>query len=402
MGDLDSSRGPMTKDQLAHLLVERIKTAGEPGDVRYDAEKGSLSKAGGGILNLENAYKEYSTADDSLREKIIKKWVRAWFLPHKEMPDEFEDVQPDLMPAIRGRGYFELNDLRMQLDNEGLPAWPHQPVGTHLALGLVYDMHEAMRAIKQSDLDQWGLTFYEAQEVALDNLRNLNHAFIGPESGAGVYMSANRDSYDASRLMMLEIIKTFNVKGDTVAMVPNRDTLIVTGSEDTEGLTAMLAITKDAVRQPGFVSTIALRLEDEEWVPWLPPPEHPLFNEFKLLRMASLDDDYGTQKALLDKLHAKTGEDVFVSSFKATQNEKTGRVASYGVWVAGITSWIPATDVVAFVRDPNERPRMYDWERVVQVLGDLMDPLDVYPERYLIQEFPSDAQFAALGEESKL
>ena len=42
--------------------------------------------------------------------------------------------------------------------------------------------------------------------------------------------------------------------------------------------------------------------------------------------------------------------------------------------------------------------RAYDWDRVVQVAKHLMKPLDIYPPWYEVTEFPTDEQFAAMGE----
>ena len=36
-------------------------------------------------------------------------------------------------------------------------------------------------------------------------------------------------------------------------------------------------------------------------------------------------------------------------------------------------------------------------ERVRQTVGDLMRPQGLYPERYLVQEFPSEQQLATIG-----
>jgi len=71
---------------------------------------------------------------------------------------------------VRGRGYFDLTCLRAELETGKKQDWPYQPIGEHLAAGLVYDLPGALRVIRQEDLDEWGVTFYEAMEVALENL----------------------------------------------------------------------------------------------------------------------------------------------------------------------------------------------------------------------------------------
>jgi hypothetical protein len=66
---------------------------------------------------------------------------------------------------------------------------------------------------------------------------------------------------------------------------------------------------------------------------------------------------------------------------------------------SGCTAWLPQTDILAFMRDPQDKPRMFSWDRVVGVVGDMMEPLDMYPPRFRVSEFPTEEQIAAMGEE---
>jgi hypothetical protein len=40
---------------------------------------------------------------------------------------------------------------------------------------------------------------------------------------------------------------------------------------------------------------------------------------------------------------------------------------------------------------------MVEWQKVTDVAGDLLEPLDIYPFRYRVRELPSDKQLAAMG-----
>jgi hypothetical protein len=40
---------------------------------------------------------------------------------------------------------------------------------------------------------------------------------------------------------------------------------------------------------------------------------------------------------------------------------------------------------------------MVPWDRAVEVLGGLMEPLGMWPERWRVHEFPSDEQLKAAG-----
>ena len=77
-----------------------------------------------------------------------------------------------------------------------------------------------MRSITQENLDGWGVTFYEAMEAARHNLTQLEHAFIGPKEGEGVYLCAATDGYDSSRLILLDLIRQLRVAGTSWRWFP--------------------------------------------------------------------------------------------------------------------------------------------------------------------------------------
>jgi hypothetical protein len=268
----------------------------------------------------------------------------------------------------------------------------------YLVVGLVYDMREAIRTIHQDDLDKWGVTFYEALEIARDNLSQLPQQVIGPAEGEGVYLSAMGDSYDSSRLLLLDLIRQFKVKGDPVAMVPNRNALIVTGSEDVEGLKGMLALAKEPLQQPYSIGGIVMRLEGDDWATWLPDPAHPLYKEFRLMQIQTHGQEYNEQTEILNKLHEIKGEDIFVASYSALENKETGKLSSYCVWGKNILTLLPKTDAVAFIQE-NAEPIIAEWDRVVETVGNLMKPLDMYPPRWKVSEFPTEEQLALIGKE---
>ena len=51
---------------------------------------------------------------------------------------------------------------------------------------------------------------------------------------------------------------------------------------------------------------------------------------------------------------------------------------------------------IAFTQEGRD-PLMADWDRVVEVVGHLMEPLDIYPQRFRVSDFPTDEQLAAIG-----
>ncbi len=385
-----------TKDDFAQLMIDRIQQAGEKGSIAYQPDEFRLRGEGqrSAALMLTNAYREYCAADEEKRERVLKHWVRNWFSLLRDMPEEFEDVRPDLLPIVRSRSHFELNQLRSLVESGTPISWPYVPLGEHFGVALVYDLPDAMRSIPQANLDAWGLTLYEALEIARENLASLPAKFIGPQSGEGVYLSATGDNYDASRILSAELIGQFQLHGDPVAMIANRDNLIVAGADDSEGLEAMLKMAAEALEQLRPISSVAVRFDGVDWVPWLPADSHRLHKPFRRFFFDSLGRDYAEQKALLDRLHAKTNEKVFVATFNVVQDPQ-GRLLSYAVWTESVSSLLPQTDMVVFGGMEGE-PTMVPWPQAMEQVGHLLEPVDIYPPRYSVRGFPSAEQLAAM------
>jgi hypothetical protein len=196
------------------------------------------------------------------------------------------------------------------------------------------------------------------------------------------------------------------VDGDPVVMVPNRDTLLLTGSEDEAGLGIMAAAAEAATQQPRPIHTMPIRLEFGSWTPFLPPKELPAYLRFKQMMINSQGQDYEEQRALLTTTHQKQSEDIFVASYSAMRNTRTGELASFCTWTRGVDSLLPRTDLIHLV--DLERPdgqkvvASVSWERVEEIVGDLLEPLGIYPERHRARDFPSEAQIKSIKAEGGL
>jgi hypothetical protein len=404
MGILDKIFGPATKDKFAKLVMDGVRRAGETRKLDYDRQQFRLRPLGEPwpIMNLGNMYDEFCSAAAEAREQVVRTAVRNWFADRKELPALFEDVHPDLLPSVRSRSYGEFTLLQLEVAGAVEANWPQHIIGDHLAVGLVYDMPDSMRLIQQGDLDDWGVTFYEALEAARDNLKQMpEQVFLSPRDG--VYVSATGDNYDASRMVLLDVIRQLPVQGDYVAMIPNRDTLLITGSEDDEGLTVMATFAERALQQPRPITAIAFRLDGDDWTTWLPETDQPPYKLLKLLQVQSLGQEYGEQKELLDQLNERTGDPAYVAQFSGIEEKATGEIFSYCVWPEGIEALLPRTDRLLFFRGKNESKdgtivAAGQWEQVAEIVGDMLQPMyDRYPERFRVREFPSREQLKAIG-----
>jgi hypothetical protein len=275
---------------------------------------------------------------------------------------------------------------------------PHQIIGEHLCAILAYDLPTSMATINDEQLEKWGVTFYEAMEVARQNLEETTKQVA---QAGSLYIVTHGDSYDSSRLLLTDRMRKLDFQGDIITLVPNRDSLFLAGSDDPEALAIMAELAKEPLEGPRSISGIAFRLVDDEWEPWLPPVGHPSREIFNLMQVKTIDLDYRQQQELLEKQQSGLGGDLFFAAFNGIQDKKTGAVSSYCVWTEGILSSLPRTETIALVKaGPNGKAQIVArgaWEDVQREVGHLMTPQDLYPPRWLVESFPTDDELARIG-----
>jgi hypothetical protein len=307
-------------------------------------------------------------------------------LSAEPIPRAFEDARHDLLIRV-GRREIELDAAAARPDRSDQAVL----VGEHLACELLYLTPDVILQIPCGALSLWGVTWDVAFQVARDNLLRLStEPFI--VAHPGVFVSPWRDNCDAGRMAIPELIRRLPVKGDPVAVVPNRDTLIVTGSDDDAGLTSMMAIVEEAKGLPRFQATLAVRLNGTTWGPFLPAPERPAYLSMRRLFFEHMAAVYAKQTRLL-------GTDTRVSVFPATywlnSKEDPPEVFSSCAWSRGVPTLLPRTDWIVFGFGEPKMAFAVDWGVVTDICGELMEPVPMYPERFRVNEFPSPEHIEA-------
>ena len=100
----------------------------------------------------------------------------------------------------------------------------------------------------------------------------------------------------------------------------------------------------------------------------------------------------------------RSGDEILAAASKLEGHPDNAAAALFGgvtsccVWGEGVDTLLPRTDVVSLVR-PNcpESHVIGSWGRVCEVVGDLMEPVGLYPERYRVMAFPSEEQLRAIA-----
>ncbi len=313
------------------------------------------------------------------------------------LPKTFAEARPKLMPVVRGRTFFE--QLRLVVKGgAGKPVpIPWKPLSGFLGVGLAFDGPETLQYLGPDELAHWGVSFDQALDVALGNLRRRSTEKL-VQLAPGTCESPWEDNHASSRLLLEEVVRGCEVRGTPVVLAPHRDLLLITGSEDEDGLRRVASRALQAVVAPRALDGRAMRLSPEGWVTFMPERLSNAWPDFRKLELFTRARDYSEQTQHLEKLFQEQGEDIFVASFTPYQDER-GRSLSYAVWLKGVDALLPKAEVIFFM-DPalgEEAPPvgMARWDEVAKVAGTLLAPVKgLYPERYRVQGFPTEEQLA--------
>ena len=149
------------------------------------------------------------------------------------------------------------------------------------------------------------------------------------------------------------------------------------------------------------MNALALRLEADSWVPFLPGKPEALRRRFARIAVTAMNDLYRQQKELLDRANTRQGQDIFVATFTALERKADDEVTSSSVWSKDVPTLLPRTDKIGFV-DP-DLPKgeqvlgFASWERVQAMVPGLLVLQAMSPERYRVEAFPSQEQLRKLG-----
>jgi hypothetical protein len=297
-------------------------------------------------------------------------------------PIALPEALPWLMPKVQPRFEHEALSLRT-----GRPGPEFRPLAGSFAVSLVVDLPDQELEVGAADLARWNVDFDGLMQRARSNLLARGGEEGFQRLGPGRYRSTWQDSLDGSRVLLPGVLQRLALDGDPVVVLPNRDTLLVVGSEDAPGLRWALEGALEFLNEdPRSRNGCPLRLRNYQWEPFLARDEqdiHPLLGRIHKRR---LKDEYAHQKFLLDRRHGFLGQAITVAPFQLEQTP-SGHTGSFTVWSRTMgEAWLPEADRVCL--DWEAGKTWMPWEAVQRKLSHLLEPMGLFPERYRLKEAP--------------
>lgn len=182
---------------------------------------------------IDNAYNDYKLAPESLGAILHRYVSSAGDLYNPNFGKRL--MLENIIPVIKPTRYLEesqkqANDMVATKDIGSV----YNKYNDQLIIVYAEDSKNNIRYLLPRELDTLGISRDSLFSIAIDNLHRLLKPKVNIQGDSGVYMITAGGDYEASLILLPTLWTKENlpVKGSFVIAVPNRDMLLITGSDD--------------------------------------------------------------------------------------------------------------------------------------------------------------------------
>jgi len=397
MGILDLFRGSRDT-RIARRYMEVLRQAGETRRMQFDAPEEAiriLNEAGevAESLYITNLKLELKCVPERDHDAVYDRYAKGVRDSPARDLSTYEAAQAGLYAVLKDRAYPDYIDLMQKLDRGSSNAVVWGEIAPDLVACVVADQENSIRFLGAGDLERWAVSAEQVLAGAVANVRALGLSMVpsGP-----LFLAEGEDVYIASRLLSEAEIRKLPLAGRPVAVVPDRQTLAIAGSEDVSGLVELARLVKARIEVgERLISARPVVLTDSGWQDFEPP--EPARVEFANQRRVMGAVNWSQYQELLEKDFQAKGEDIFVAKLSVYSEPEAEAYYTSFVWSKGVDSIFPASDRVLFYEAEGLPIRAAQWKDVRRVMGDKLQRQEGLPERYRTSVFPTAAEFAAMG-----
>src|SRR5262245_41975889 len=202
---------------------------------------------------LDNAYDSYNQ-DPKSKQAIIKRFVAAGVETIVSLGKSEELDRKLIVAVIKDRPWLE--ETRKAMINRGAGEMfenVYEDLNSDLIILYAEDSPKNIRYFGPKDLERAHIDRKELRNLACENLKRLLPK-IERRGADGLFMLTAGGTYEASLLLIDSIWSDMRkeVRGDVIVAIPGRDVLIVTGSEDRQGIDKMKQMIQQSFAQGAY------------------------------------------------------------------------------------------------------------------------------------------------------
>ncbi len=387
----------LSRDEFVENFIRGLQRAGETRPVHYDAHIfclviGEKREAPDIVIGMSEVFRNSQTIPPDRLVSEIDDLAKQYYRP--PLPEDYATAEPHLGLSLKHFTFLQLRDDFTAAWASSAPrsALAHANITEEIVCCIGLVAGPAVQYVTEARLAQWGVTTEHAFSAAIANLGKSTFTL---EASGSVYVTPQGDLEAAARFIFLHpALNVLRLDGSPVVLVPSRDRLVVTGSNNLDGLVQMAAIGQLALEESGGpVSAQPLVWENGRWKPYEPPEQ--VKPAFVHLEQAFEVDRYRAQSGVL-ALKYRNAEDrpgvAEVRLFPSAYGYE-----SYTIWRSDRPTLLPKADKIALHDKVRGTFEIADWADMSRVLGDRLVPLQHNPVRFLVDRFPTPNELQAMN-----
>lgn len=215
---------------------------------------------------LRNAYSNYKASPNDLKN-ILDEYSDAY--SELEVSDNLSYGKDRIFPVLKDYEYIrQVGDLfKKQGKGDEIP-FVYEKLNDVLYVLYAFDTETSIKFLTHDDIDRFELDITDLRKISKENLKSYLPNIQVQGDPSFVSMLVADGTYEASFLLFEDLWtkEQFPVKGDIVIYVPSRDLVLITGSEDTEGLAKVRDIVYDPSKEwPYIVAEVGFIRSGNKW-----------------------------------------------------------------------------------------------------------------------------------------
>lgn len=387
----------LLRDEFVGHFIRGLQRAGEARPIHYDAQIfclliGENRDAPDFVIGMSEVFRDSQGIPPYRLVSEIDSIAKQYYRP--PLPEDYAAAEPRLGLSLKHFTYLHLHQDFIAAWSGSVPrsTLAHAKLNREMVCCIGYADGPTFQYITESRLVEWGVTTNQAFKAAITNLGQSAFTF---EANGSVYVTPQGDLDAAARLLFLHagVLEALSLDGSPVALVPSRDRLVVTGSNNVEGLAQMAAIGQVCLEESGYpVSAQPLVWEHDSWTPYEPPEE--VKPAFVHLAQAFEVDRYRAQSGVLALKYRNAEDGIGIAEVRLFP--VGGRYETYTIWRSDRPTLLPKADRIALNDRVGGTLEIADWADMSRVLGDRLVPLQHNPIRFRVDQFPTREELHAM------
>ncbi|MDC1106115.1 DUF1444 family protein [Prolixibacteraceae bacterium] len=191
---------------------------------------------------LANAYNEYCSTPEDITE-IIDRHVNS--SSELYLDDKTIDIDK-IVPMIKSNEYLE--EIKKAANNSDIDNHlVYQHYNDDLIIVFGEDVGNSIRYFSKNEFEILNIPIEKLFDLSINNLVEMLPE-LTIKKGKGIYMITVGGEYETSLILIKHLWtkENFDIDGDIVIGIPNRDLLIVTGSNQSEDVEKITSLTQES------------------------------------------------------------------------------------------------------------------------------------------------------------